>query len=204
MEAIQDLRRRAQSSGHLASDERMRVVEQPAEIVIEAVNLQYVYVAYYEPLVAYGSWGWPAYPPFYWAPWPGYARAYGPGFWWGAPVGLSVGFFFGGFNWTHRHAWVHRTDNYYTRSTWVNRQVAVTPGRWQRNYWGRSGSYARYSDPVNRTQQFQQSSPLRDSRRGWTGSRTQASPQTQFAPQQQLAPQSVRMLWHVLPRRRAQ
>jgi len=201
MEAVQDLRGRAQANGQLASDERMRVVEQPGYIAIEPANPQYVYVPYYDPWLAYGTWGWPAYPPFYWRPWPGYV-AYGPGFWWGAPIGLSVGFFFGGFDWHRRYAYVNRTDNYYVRRYAAN--GGVYPGRWQQNYWQRGG-YTRYSGTrqysgtagtrqLQQTAPLQQATPLRDSRReewrrerGFTQPRVQAAPQ-QFAPQQQIAP----------------
>jgi hypothetical protein len=188
MEAVQDLRRRAHASGQLASDERQRIVEQPDAIAIEPVNPEYVYVPYYDPRVVYGSWWWAGYPPFYWAPWPGYVRAYYPGYWWGAPIGLSVGFFFGGFDWHRRHAYVHRVDNYYVRPTWVNRYSNYSTGRWQRNYWQRSGTYARSYDSVNRSQ-LQSSVPLRDSRR--EERRSLAQPRIQGAPQQQVAPQQV-------------
>jgi hypothetical protein len=195
MEAVQDLRRRAHASGQLASDERQRIIEQPEAIAIEPVNPEYVYVPYYDPRIIYGSWWWPGYPPYYWAPWPGYVRGYYPGYWWGAPIGLSVGFFFGGFDWHRRHAHVHRVDNYYVRPTWVNRYSNYSTGRWQRNYWQRSGSYTRYSDSVNR-QQFQSSVPLRDSRREERRSFERRNPiapqQQQVAPQQQqVAPQQV-------------
>jgi hypothetical protein len=190
MEAVQDLRRRAQASGQLASDERQRIVEQPGAIAIEPANPEYVYVPYYDPRTVYGSWWWAGYPPFYWAPWPGYVRGYYPGYWWGAPIGLSVGFFFGGFDWHRRHAYVHRVDNYYVRPTWVNRYSSYSPGRWQPNYWQRSGTYSRYSDSVNRSQ-LQSTAPLRDSRReerrSFAQPRTQVSSQ-QIAPQQQVAP----------------
>ncbi len=74
--------------------------------------------------------------PVYWAPWPGYARAYRPGipalFWWGAPAGLSVNFFFGNFDWHHRHVRVvHPTAYYYRPPQVVNRTRVVTPHRWQ-------------------------------------------------------------------------
>ena len=183
MEAVQDLRHRAQATGQLASDERQRIVEQPGAIAIEPANPEYVYVPYYDPRTVYGSWWWAGYPPFYWAPWPGYARGYYPGYWWGAPVGLSVGFFFGGFDWYRRHAYVNRVDNYYVRPTWQNRYSSYSTGRWQRNYWGRTGTSARAYDPVNR-QQFQSASPLRDSRRSFAQPRSQIAPQQQFAPQQ--------------------
>jgi hypothetical protein len=182
MEAIQDLRRRAQENGQLASDERMRVIDQPGSIAIEPANPQYIYVPYYDPFVAYGSWWWPAYPPYYWAPWPGYV-AYGPGFWWGAPIGLSVGFFFGGLDWHRHYAYVHRTDNYYVRRYAAN--GGVYPGRWQHNYWQRSGGYARAYNPVIRPQ-FHSQMPLRDAPRNFTQQpRVQAAPQQQFATRQQ-------------------
>ena len=44
MEAVQGLRRRAQEAGQLASDERLRVIQQPGTIVIEPADPQYVYV----------------------------------------------------------------------------------------------------------------------------------------------------------------
>lgn len=173
MEAVQELRRRAEANGQLASDDRMRVIDQPGAIAIEPANPQYIYVPYYDPMVAYGQWWWPSYPPYYWAPWPGYV-AYGPSFWWGAPIGLSVGFFFGGFDWHHHYAYVHRTDNFYTRRYAAN---GVYPGRWQHNYWrGGSGGYARYNGGYARPntvtrQQFQP--------------RVQVAPQRQFAPREQ-------------------
>ena len=141
METIQGLRRRAQQAGQLASDERFRVLQQANTIVIEPASPQYVYVPYYDPWIAYGPWWWPAYPPLAWAPWPGYVRIDRPGlnvgFWWGAPTVLSAGFFFGGINWPRRHVHVVRVDNYYVRPYVVNRQVAVTPSGWRRDYWQR-------------------------------------------------------------------
>lgn len=143
METIQGLRQRAQDAGQLASDDRLRVVRRAQSIVIEPASPQYVYVPYYDPWIVYGPWWWPAYPPIVWAPWPGYVRAYRPGlsvgFWWGAPVGVSVGFFFGGVDWPRRQVSVVRVDNYYVRPVVANRQVVVTPGRWRHDYWLRRG-----------------------------------------------------------------
>ena len=165
METIQGLRRRAEDAGQLASDDRLRVVRQAQSIVIEPASPQYVYVPYYDPWIAYGPWWWPAYPPFAWAPWPGYVRAYRPGlsvgFWWGAPVGISAGFFFGGVDWPRRHVSVVRVDNYYVRRAGVNRQAVVTPGRWRHDYW-RSGTEQRTA--VARPQ-FTAPAPLREQRR---------------------------------------
>lgn len=102
MDTIQQLRQRAKAEGKLQTDERQRVTEDGQTIVIEQANPQVVYVPYYDPYVVYGAWWWPAYPPYYWAPWPGYVVGY-PGFWWGVGIGITTGFFYGGFAWHHHH-----------------------------------------------------------------------------------------------------
>ena len=136
MDTVQQLRRRAQEAGNLQSSEQMYVEQQGQAIVIQPISPQYVYVPYYDPLVVYGSWWWPAYQPVVWAPWPGYARYYRPGvsvgYWWGRPVGLSVGFFFGNFDWHHRQARVvHPTAYYYRPPVAANRTAVLRPHRWQ-------------------------------------------------------------------------
>jgi uncharacterized protein DUF3300 len=133
MDAVQDLRRKAQAAGQLAPDERVRVVEDGGTIVIEAANPRVVYVPYYDPWVVYGPWWWSAYPPVGWAPWPGYV-VYRPGFWWGVGVTISSGFFFGSVSWPHRHVVVTHVNNYYLRPSVIRRDVVVrpiAPGRWQ-------------------------------------------------------------------------
>jgi len=69
METVQQLRRRAQASGHLASDEQQHVYRQGETIVVQPVYQEVVYVRYYNPLVVFGPWWWPAYRPVYWRPW---------------------------------------------------------------------------------------------------------------------------------------
>jgi len=101
MEAIQGLRQRAERSGNLRSNEQVRVTRQEEQILIEPAQPQVVYVPYYDPAVVYGPWWWPAYPPVYWGPPPGYYAW--PGFFWGTGVAVSWGFFFGHFDWHHRH-----------------------------------------------------------------------------------------------------
>lgn len=103
MDTAQRLRKRAYEAGNLQSSEQQRVVRQDDTIVIEPANPAVVYVPYYDPLVVYGSWWWPAYPPVYWPPWPGYYVTPGfAGFAWGAGVIVGVNFFFGVSDW-HRH-----------------------------------------------------------------------------------------------------
>lgn len=52
MQAIQGLRSRAQAYGHVPEPQR-----------------EVVYVRYYDPLVVYGGWWWPAHRPHFWRPW---------------------------------------------------------------------------------------------------------------------------------------
>lgn len=141
METVQMLRQRAQAEGNLISDERVRIIEEPRAIAIVPAHPQRIYVPYYDPWVAYGTWWWPAYPPFAWAPWPGYAYTpyYRSAFWWGAPVGISVGFFFGAIDWPRRYVRVAHADNYYVRRWIERRQLSGTTytGRWRPDYWQR-------------------------------------------------------------------
>jgi len=132
MDTVQQLRRRAQAAGNLQSSDQMRVRQQGQSIVVQPASPQYVYVPYYDPLVVYGPWWWPAYWPVAWAPWPGYARPYRPGaaagFWWGTPVGLSLDFFFGNVDWHHRHVRVaHPAVYYYRPRVVVERTIVVRP-----------------------------------------------------------------------------
>ncbi len=136
MDTVQNLRHRAQAAGSLRSDDRLRVVDSGSGLMVEMLNPELVYVPYYDPLVVYGTWWWPAYPPVHWRPWSGYyARpGYARGFYWGPPVGISAGFFFGAFDWPRRHVRVVQVNNYYYRhSVALNRAVIANraPGAWQ-------------------------------------------------------------------------
>ena len=85
MDSVQRLRQRAYAAGNLQSGDQLLVQQQGQTIMLLPASPQYVYVPYYDPLVVYGAWWWPAYPPVVWAPWSSYARAYQPsvsaGFW---------------------------------------------------------------------------------------------------------------------------
>lgn len=70
METIQSLRQRAQTSGYLRSDGERLVYEQGEAIVVQPAHPQVVYVRYYDPLIVFGSWWWPAHHPVHWRPWP--------------------------------------------------------------------------------------------------------------------------------------
>lgn len=86
MDAVQRLRARAQAQGNLHSTKEQQVVVEPAPaqtatttptiIQIEPTDPQVVYVPTYDPGLVYGSWPYPAYPPYYWYP-PGYVAGAG-------------------------------------------------------------------------------------------------------------------------------
>lgn len=116
MDAVQNLRRRAQVAGNLRSDERQRIVETGPILVVQPADPQIIHVPYYDPRVVYGPWWWPHYSPVYWRPFPGYGAWPGivSGFYWGPSIRISIGYFFGGFDWSHRHVRVvHSNFHHY-------------------------------------------------------------------------------------------
>ena len=120
METVQRLRQRAAAAGHLLPDERLRVVADGGTIVIEQADPRIAVVPYYDPWVVYGAWGWPAYPPIAWSPWPRVV------------IGVTAGFFFGGIDWHHRHVKVVHAHSHYLRprhSGGAYRPIHV--GKWQ-------------------------------------------------------------------------
>lgn len=66
MDAVQRLRQRAREAGSLRDNERERVIVERDYIGIEPLQPEVVYVPVYDPRVVYGSWWWPAYPPYVW------------------------------------------------------------------------------------------------------------------------------------------
>src|SRR5476649_2933245 len=136
MDVVQTLRRRAEAAGNLRSDDRLRVLDSGSGLMVEQFNPEVAYVPYFDPLVVYGSWWWPAYPPVHWRPWSGYYSrpGYARGVYWGPPIGVSAGFFFGAFDWQRHQVRVVQVNNYYYRhSAGVNRAMFanLVPGAWQ-------------------------------------------------------------------------
>jgi hypothetical protein len=144
MDAVQNLRRRAQVAGNLRSDERQRILETGPVLVVQPADPQIIYVPYYDPRVVYGPWWWPNYSPVHWRPFPGYGVWPGlaGGFHWGPSIRISVGYFFGGFDWPRRHVRVVQS-NYYYRAP-ANHRVSTIhldrpPGSWQHDPLHRRG-----------------------------------------------------------------
>ena len=143
METVQSLRQKAYAAGNLRSTEQAYVVQQGDAFAIEPASPQVVYVPYYDPRVAYGSWWWPAYPPVYWAPWPGYYVYPGFAFAWGGGIRVGSGFFFSSCDWRARHVTIVNVTNVFVnRSGVVNRPAPVRTGQpvvWQHDPGHRRG-----------------------------------------------------------------
>lgn len=86
MDAVQRMRKKAQETGNLKTNQQQKVetkvVEEKQVIVVEQANPQVVYVPAYNPVVVYGPPVYP-YPPIYYPP-PGYYAA-------GAAISFGVG-----------------------------------------------------------------------------------------------------------------
>jgi hypothetical protein len=91
----QTLRAKAQQQGALKDTKEQKVttekIENTTVIKIEPTNPETVYVPTYNPTVVYGSWPYPAYPPYYYYP-PGYVAG-------GALLGFTAGVIVGGALW---------------------------------------------------------------------------------------------------------
>ncbi len=147
MDAVQEMRRRAEQSGNLKSTQQQTVSNQGSTVVIQPANPQVVYVPAYDPWLVYGA-------PI--AAWPGWYPY--PGIWFGGPylsfgVGFGIGFF-GGFGWGwphwgfdwHNHYAVYNNTRYYSRSrTFYNRDVY---------YRGYNGGEARRNFNANAQRNF--------------------------------------------------
>ncbi len=72
MASVQRLRLQAQQAGTLQSTAQQTVSTDQGAIVIQPANPQVVYVPVYNPTVVYGPWPYPALPPVYFPPPPGY------------------------------------------------------------------------------------------------------------------------------------
>jgi hypothetical protein len=96
MDTIQNLRKKAEASGNLKTTEEQKVVVEKETIIIESANPQVIYVPSYNPTVVYGSWWYPAYPPYPYYP-PGYGT--GAAFVTGVAIGAAWGYAWGNANW---------------------------------------------------------------------------------------------------------
>ncbi len=134
MASVQKLRKAAKAAGNLESNEQQKVsVDTQQAIIIEPAQPQVVYVPAYSPSVVYGTWWWPAYPPYYYPPhpahYPGYAVAVGIS--WGIRI-AAYNSFWGGCHW-HGGGNVYINVNRYNNIN-VNNRINAGGGRGQANW----------------------------------------------------------------------
>jgi len=169
--SIQRLRARAADAGNLQSSKEQTVSSQGSgtdrTIVIAPANPEVIYVPAYNPNTVYGTWPYPAYPPTYYPPPPGYG--YGSALLRGLMFGAGIaaaGAIFGGWNWGRGSSYVNVNVN---RAVNIDRNYNVNNinnGRWQHEPIHRKG--VAYRDPATR-QRFNQTRPGADQRQEFRG-----------------------------------
>jgi hypothetical protein len=144
LNAVQDLRARADTNGALKTTSQQKVSKQtvsavpaagapaagaPTVIVIEPADPQVVYVPTYNPAIVYGAWPYPSYPPYYWYP-PGYAAGNLISFGVGVAVGAAI---WGNCNWGRNQVNINVNNfNSFNRTN-------ITNTNWQHNVEHRKG-----------------------------------------------------------------
>lgn len=150
MDTVQSLRRRAEAAGNLESTPQQTVIATPGEIVIQPSQPDVIYVPVYDPLLIYGPWWAPAYPPWFWYPPPIYGYPVGPvfavGIWFGYGWALSRDHWgWAHPDWHHHHVALDTTHNRF----WNHPGRRPPPdGTWQHSPDHRRG--IAYPDPVTR------------------------------------------------------
>ena len=145
MDAVQRMRKKAQGTGALKTNEQQKVetqvIEQKQVIVVQQANPQVVYVPSYNPVVVYGPPVY-AYPPIYYPPPPppgSLLLSFG--------VGMMVGAAFHG-GWGYGCGWGHNdinvnVNNNFNRNTNINRNTNVNRSgntSWNHNPQHRGGA----------------------------------------------------------------
>ena len=191
MDSVQRLRVAAEKAGNLKSNNEVTVKTEtapppdvvveaasppppPQVIVIEQNNPEVVYVPSYNPVYVYGTWPYPAYPPYY-VPYP-------PGYWFSAAVVTGVAWgvgiaarnaMWGGCNW-----WNHDVNINVNRYNNINRNSQINRGnynnaKWSHNVENRKTPY-RGGDAQRQNLQRQGQAANRDQFRGKDADRARA------------------------------
>jgi Protein of unknown function (DUF3300) len=116
MDAVQQMRQKAQQAGNLKSTPQQTVTSQGQTIVIEPANPEVVYVPEYDPWLIYGA------PIGFYPGWVGFPGLFvgGPGLFFGVGFGIGA---FGGFGWGWHH-WAPDWRGHYVgfnHRPWVSR-----------------------------------------------------------------------------------
>ncbi|WP_425325471.1 DUF3300 domain-containing protein [Paraburkholderia sacchari] len=176
MDSVQRLRLQAQQAGNLKTTEQQKVIVQPASgtsttqtIVIEPANPEVVYVPTYNPTVVYGTWPYPAYPPVYMPPPPGYAIATGfmTGLAFGAGIAVANSLW-GGFGWGS-----HDVNINVNRYNNINVNNRINSNRSTAN-WNRNNNVERRNQNFNGQRNNFNGGQRNNQFRGYDQSRSQA------------------------------
>jgi hypothetical protein len=162
MDAVQRLRRRAQSTGQLKSSPQEVVGSDAENVTILPPPSQVIYVPSYDPWCVYGPWASPVAPPYYYSPWSGSCNGadYAVGF--EAGIVLPFGYWeWGSFDWRNRDIRIDRGRYDQFRSG-----HQPTDGVWRHDPTHRGG--VPYRDQRN-AQQFQPDRNYQQSFRGYAG-----------------------------------
>ena len=151
MDAVQRMRKKAQGTGALTSNEQQKVetkvVENKTVIVVEPARTEVVYVPTYSPVVVYGPPIYP-YPPIYYPPYPTGAIVASSMISFG--VGVAVGAAWGGGGWGWGCGWggndidINVNNNFVRnnniRNTNVSGNRVGNSNKWQHNAQHRGGA----------------------------------------------------------------
>ena len=195
MDSVQRLRAQAKAAGNLNSNEQMKVTVEPAPpppattttviqqappqqiIVIQPAQPDVIFVPQYNPTVVFGPWLWPAYPPFFIPPPPGFwfSSAVATGIAWGVGIGVRNALW-GGVNWGWGRSTVNINVNRYNTIN-VNRRLDVNSRttNWSHNVNNRRNVPYRGGDAQRQRLQDRAASGNREQYRGRDDARARAS-----------------------------
>ena len=134
MDTVQKLRFKAKEAGNLKTTQEQKVIVQEKVIIIEPASPQVIYVPTYNPVVVYGVWPYPAYPPYYYYP-PGYvATTAAFSFAAGVAVGAAWGYAWSNCNWNHGDVNINVNQNNSINNN-INRDKYQRPGQGGSGTW---------------------------------------------------------------------
>lgn len=167
MNTIQALRKKAYNAGNLKTTKEQKVVVEKEVIIIQPANPQVIYVPSYSTTVVYGTWPYPAYPPYYYYPppppaYPAYHFAAG------VAVGAAWGYAWGHSDWHGGQVNYNvnqniTINNNIDRSKYQNQVNPNNNGTWQHNPEHRKG--VAYKDGATASQYGQSAARSSEGRR---------------------------------------
>ena len=156
MSTVQKLRAKALAAGNLKTTKEQTVVVEKEVIIIQSPNPQVIYVPYYNPIVVYGAWGYPAYPPYPYYPPPPPNYSAGAAFVTGVAVGAAWGYAWGHSDWHGNSVNVNYNQN-------VNINNNINRSKYATQYPSGQGKWKQQATPSQQVQ-------ARQAYRGYSGS----------------------------------